>query len=44
MLIELDGTENKSNLGANALLAVSMANARRGRVVQGCRFTDISAA
>src|SRR6267378_1206489 len=28
MLIELDGTENKSRLGANALLAVSMATAR----------------
>jgi enolase len=28
VLIELDGTPNKSNLGANALLAVSMANAR----------------
>src|SRR6266852_6307261 len=27
-LIELDGTPNKSNLGANALLAVSLANAR----------------
>jgi enolase len=27
-LIDLDGTENKSSLGANALLAVSMANAR----------------
>jgi enolase len=27
-LIELDGTENKSRLGANALLAVSMATAR----------------
>lgn len=27
-LLELDGTENKSNLGANALLAVSMATAR----------------
>jgi enolase len=27
-LIALDGTENKSNLGANALLAVSMATAR----------------
>jgi enolase len=26
-MIELDGTENKSRLGANALLAVSMANA-----------------
>ena len=27
-LIELDGTENKGNLGANAILAVSMASAR----------------
>lgn len=27
MMIELDGTENKSRLGANALLAVSLANA-----------------
>ena len=27
-LIELDGTANKSNLGANAVLAVSLANAR----------------
>jgi enolase 1/2/3 len=27
-LIELDGTPNKSNLGANALLSVSLANAR----------------
>lgn len=27
-LIELDGTENKSNLGANAILAVSLAYAR----------------
>ena len=28
VLLELDGTPNKSNLGANALLAASMANAR----------------
>ncbi|MBO5068928.1 MAG: phosphopyruvate hydratase [Lachnospiraceae bacterium] len=28
MMIKLDGTENKSRLGANAILAVSMANAR----------------
>ncbi len=28
IMIELDGTENKSNLGANAILAVSMAVAR----------------
>ena len=27
-LIELDGTDNKSNLGANTLLAVSLANAK----------------
>ena len=27
-MIELDGTENKSNLGANAILAVSMATAK----------------
>jgi len=27
-MIELDGTENKSKLGANAILAVSLANAR----------------
>lgn len=29
-LVELDGTENKRNLGANALLAVSIAAARAG--------------
>ena len=28
ILIELDNTENKSNLGANTLLAVSLANAK----------------
>lgn len=28
ILIELDGTENKTRLGANAMLAVSLANAR----------------
>ena len=32
-LIEFDGTENKSNLGANALLAVSMANARAAAAI-----------
>jgi len=30
LLIELDGTENKSNLGANAMLAVSLAVAQAG--------------
>ena len=34
-LIELDGTPNKSNLGANALLAVSMANAHAAAAEQG---------
>jgi enolase len=34
-LLELDGTENKSNLGANALLAVSMATARAAAAYQG---------
>jgi enolase len=28
MMLELDGTENKSNLGANAILAVSLATAK----------------
>src|SRR5882672_7987392 len=30
VLIDLDGTPNKSNLGANAILAVSLATARAG--------------
>jgi len=34
-LIELDGTENKGRLGANALLAVSMANAHAAAREQG---------
>lgn len=33
-LIDLDGTENKSKLGANALLAVSMATARAAAAFQ----------
>ena len=35
MLIELDGTENKSNLGANAILGVSMAAAKAGAEASG---------
>jgi len=35
ILIELDGTENKERLGANALLAVSMAVARAGAEESG---------
>jgi len=34
VLIELDGTPNKSNLGANALLAVSMATVRAAAIHQ----------
>ncbi|MCL2705175.1 MAG: phosphopyruvate hydratase, partial [Spirochaetaceae bacterium] len=34
-MIELDGTENKSNLGANAILGVSMAVARAAAEHQG---------
>jgi enolase len=30
MMIELDGTENKSKLGANAILGVSLALAKAG--------------
>ena len=35
LMIELDGTPNKANLGANALLAVSMATARAAAESQG---------
>jgi len=34
LMIELDGTKNKSNLGANAILAVSMAVCRAGATAQ----------
>lgn len=34
-MIELDGTSNKSRLGANATVAVSLAAARTGAVVKG---------
>ena len=33
-LISLDGTENKSNLGANAMLAVSLAYAKAGALTK----------
>lgn len=33
-MIEFDGTENKSNLGANAILSVSLACARAGALVK----------
>jgi enolase len=35
LMIDLDGTEDKSNLGANAILAVSMAVARTAALVVG---------
>jgi enolase len=35
LLIELDGTENKSNLGANAILGVSLAAAKAGAEMAG---------
>ncbi|QQS38504.1 phosphopyruvate hydratase [Candidatus Woesebacteria bacterium] len=35
LMIELDGTENKSRLGANAILAVSMAVVRTAALVSG---------
>lgn len=34
-MLKLDGTENKSNLGANAILAVSLAHARAAAVSAG---------
>jgi len=34
VMIALDGSENKSNLGANAILAVSLANARAAAAIQ----------
>jgi len=34
-LLKLDGTENKSNLGANAILAASLAVCRAGAALQG---------
>lgn len=45
-LIELDGTDNKSNLGANALLGVSMAYAKASALLSGiplyCYFAKLS--
>ena len=38
MLLELDGTENKSNLGANAILAVSLATAKANARAAGQPF------
>ncbi len=38
LMIELDGTENKSRLGANAILAVSLATAKAAARAQGLPF------
>ncbi|CAG9000507.1 MAG: Enolase [Candidatus Celerinatantimonas neptuna] len=35
LMIDLDGTENKSNFGANAILAVSLANAKAAAAAKG---------
>ncbi len=35
IIIDLDGTENKSNFGANAILAVSLANAKAAAAAKG---------
>jgi enolase len=35
LLLEIDGTENKGNLGANAILGVSMAVCKAGAAVKG---------
>lgn len=35
LMIDLDGTENKSNFGANAILAVSLANAKAASASKG---------
>ncbi len=38
LMIELDGTENKSKLGANAILAVSLATAKAAAKAKGMPF------
>ena len=35
-MFDLDGTENKGKLGANAILAVSMAAAKVRHLISGC--------
>ena len=39
LMIDLDGTPNKSKLGANAILGVSLAVAKQPQTNLGCRFT-----
>ena len=40
LMLDLDGTENKSNLGANAILAVSLATAKAVAHAKGRRFYE----
>jgi enolase len=44
LMIELDGTPNKGNLGANAILGVSMATAKAAADAWGCLGIAIWAA
>ena len=44
LLIELDGTPNKTRLGANAMLGVSLAVAKAAAMATACPCTTISAA
>ncbi len=43
IMLDLDGTPNKANLGANAILSVSLANARAAAAGIGLRPTGTSA-
>ena len=43
-MIELDGTDNKGRLGANAILGVSLALAKAAAAQPSCRCTATSAA
>ena len=42
MMLELDGTENKSKLGANAILSVSLSAAKAAANDFLCHFINIS--
>ena len=44
LMLDLDGTDNKSKLGANAMLAVSLAVARAAEKAQGIPFYQYVAA
>ena len=41
-MLDLDGTETKSKLGANAILAVSLANAKAAAAALGTAAVQIS--